>query len=83
MVLPRASIFFSVPFFRFYDADHNWSVENQGVAPDIEVTLGAIATNEGRDTQLEAAISEVLQQLEGFISPIPSEAPAYPTELGE
>ena len=50
----------TVPFFRFYDADHNWTVENQGVAPDIEVALDAIATNEGRDTQLEAAIAEVM-----------------------
>ncbi|MBT5219335.1 MAG: peptidase S41 [Woeseia sp.] len=73
----------TVPFFRFYDSDHNWTVENQGVAPDIEVTLDAIATNEGRDTQLEVAISEVLQQLESFVSPIPGEAPAYPTALGE
>ena len=73
----------TVPFFRFYDANHNWTVENQGVAPDIEVTLDAIATNEGRDTQLEAAISEVMQQLESFVSPIPGEAPAYPTALGE
>jgi len=73
----------TVPFFRFYDADHNWTVENQGVAPDIEVALDAIATNEGRDTQLEAAIAEVMMQLESFESPIPSEAPAFPTELGQ
>jgi tricorn protease len=73
----------TVPFFRFYDADHNWTVENQGVAPDIEVALEAIATNEGRDTQLEAAIAEVMMQLESFESPIPSEAPAFPTELGQ
>ncbi len=75
--------YLTVPFFRFYDADHNWTVENEGVAPDIEVRLDAIATNEGRDTQLEAAIAEVMAQLESFVSPIPTEAPAFPTELGQ
>ncbi len=72
----------TVPFFRFYDADHEWTVENQGVAPDIEVSLDPIATNEGRDTQLEAAISEVMTQLAGFESPVPSAAPAMPTAVG-
>lgn len=73
----------TVPFFRFYDSNHEWTVENQGVAPDIEVRLDPIASNEGRDTQLEAAIAEVLSQLEDFADPIPDEAPPYPTELGE
>ena len=73
----------TVPFFRFYDANHNWTVENQGVAPDIEVSLDPIATNQGRDSQLDAAISEVMNQLASFENPIPSAAPPYPTELGE
>ena len=72
-----------VPFFRFYDTNHEWTVENEGVAPDIEVALDPIATNNGRDSQLEAAIAEVLSQLETFVDPIPDEAPAYPTELGQ
>ena len=42
-----------------------------------------IATNNGRDTQLERAIAEVMQQLEAWQDPIPSSAPAYPTELGQ
>jgi tricorn protease len=58
-------------------------VENEGVAPDIEVVLDPIASNQGRDTQLERAISEVLSQLEDFESPIPAVAPALPTELGK
>ncbi|MGB5738918.1 MAG: PDZ domain-containing protein, partial [Woeseia sp.] len=75
--------YLTVPFFRFYDADHKWSVENEGVAPDIEVPLDPIATNAGRDTQLEAAIQEVMQELQSFRDPVPDEAPAYPTELGK
>ena len=72
-----------VPFFRFYDTNHEWSVENEGVAPDIEVSLDPIATNGGTDTQLQAAIKEVLAELDGFVSPVPTEPPAYPTELGQ
>jgi len=73
----------TVPFFRFYDADHAWSVENEGVAPDIEAALDPIQTNRGVDSQLQRAIDEVMAQLEGFTDPIPTEAPAFPTELGK
>jgi len=75
--------FLTVPFFRFYDADHTWTVENEGVAPDLEVTLDPEAANQGVDSQLEAAIAEVQSQLEGFVNPVPTGAPAYPTELGK
>ncbi len=73
----------TVPFFRFYDTDHRWTIENEGVAPDIEVTLDPLATNAGRDTQLERAIEIALGQLEDFVDPVPDAAPPYPTELGE
>lgn len=75
--------FMVVPYFRFFDADYEWTVENEGVAPDIEVALDPLLTNKGRDGQLEAAIAEILRQLETNPSPVPTEAPAYPTELGE
>ncbi|MBT8097621.1 MAG: peptidase S41, partial [Woeseia sp.] len=73
----------TVPFFRFYDTNYRWTVENEGVAPDIEVTLDPTATNAGRDTQLERAIQEIQRQLADFNDPIPDNAPPYPTELGE
>jgi tricorn protease len=73
----------TVPFFRFFDPEGNWSVENEGVAPDIEVTLDPIATNRGVDNQLEAAISEILSQLADYESGVLSEAPPLPTELGQ
>lgn len=72
----------TVPHFRFVDADNNWSVENEGVAPDMEVKLDPLATNEGRDSQLEAAIEEILQQLETYEDDIPRVQPPLPTELG-
>ena len=71
-----------VPYFRFVDADGNWSIENEGVAPDIEVKLDPIATNNGRDTQLERAIDEILEMLETYQSPVPP-IPPLPTELGK
>jgi tricorn protease len=72
-----------VPFFRFFDPDGNWSVENEGVAPDIEVPLDPIATNRGEDSQLEAAIAEILGQLQSYEGRVLKVAPPLPTELGE
>ncbi len=72
----------TVPHFRFVDVDNNWSVENEGVAPDIEIRLDPLLTNEGRDSQLEAAIEEVLEMLEGYSDDIAREPPPLPTELG-
>ena len=74
--------YLTVPFFRFIDADGNWSIENEGVAPDIEIELDPLASNAGRDTQLEAAISEILAELEDWQDPVPP-APPLPTELGQ
>lgn len=72
----------TVPHFRFVDVDNNWSIENEGVAPDIKVLLDPVATNEGRDTQLEAAIAEIKQMLEDWTDNIHREPPPLPTELG-
>ena len=72
----------TVPHFRFVDTANNWSVENEGVAPDIRVELDPVATNRGRDTQLEAAIREILDQLESYSDDIAREPPPLPTELG-
>lgn len=73
----------TVPFFRFFDTDFTWSIENEGVAPDIEVALDPLATNDGRDSQLERAIAEVLRQLDNFSDPVPDAAPPYPVVPGE
>lgn len=71
----------TVPYFRFVDADGRWSIENEGVAPDIVVELDPVATNQGRDTQLERAIAEALRALEDYRSPVPP-VPPLPTEPG-
>ena len=73
----------TVPFFRFFDAQGHWDVENKGVAPDIDVALDPIATNQGVDSQLQAAIGEIQNELKGFVNPVPTKAPPLPTHLGE
>jgi tricorn protease len=41
----------------------NWDIENNGVAPDIEVDLEPRAFREGHDLQLEKAIQIAMEQL--------------------
>lgn len=72
-----------VPFFRFFDVDGEWTIENEGVAPDIEVRLDPVLTNAGRDSQLERAVEEIEAELERADGGVPTVAPPFPTELGE
>lgn len=74
--------FHVVPFFRFFTPDGEWRVENEGVAPDIEVELDPIAVNRGVDVQLERAIAHTLEQLKANPPQNNSVAPAMPTQLG-
>jgi len=74
--------FLTVPFFRFFDTDGRYTIENEGVAPDIRVELDPIALDRGQDTQLEAAIAVVLDQLETAQNPV-KPAPPYPTQIGQ
>jgi tricorn protease len=74
--------FLTVPFFRFFTPDGEWRVENEGVAPDVEVPLDPVAVNGGDDVQLDAAIAEVLQQLKSAPQLPLKAAPPMPTQLG-
>jgi tricorn protease len=74
-----------VPWYRFFDADGNWNVENKGVSPDIPIALDPLATNDGRDTQLQGAVAEVMRMLATNpparkLAPPP---PPYPTKVGQ
>jgi tricorn protease len=65
---PRAAI---------YGLNGEWEVENQGVAPDVEVDLDPAAFREGHDAQLEKAIEVVMQQLKEH--PLPEiKRPPFP-----
>jgi tricorn protease len=73
----------TVPFFRMFTPEGQWRVENEGVAPDMDVPLDPIAVNEDRDPQLDAAIAEVLEELKSA-KPIPlKSAPPMPTQIGK
>jgi tricorn protease len=75
--------FAMIPYFRYFDSDMRWAIENEGVAPDIEVLLDPTEMIAGRDPQLERAIEEILIELEGFEPIRPAQAPEFPTELGK
>jgi tricorn protease len=75
--------FLSVPFFRMYSPDGQWRIENEGVAPDIEVQLDPAVVNAGNDNQLDAAIAEVLEELKTSKAVPPKAAPPYPRVLGK
>ena len=66
--------------FRFLDTDGNWAVENEGVAPDIEVVDRPEQVAAGEDPSLERAVRYLLDQLEAE-PPEPVEAPPAPTEF--
>ena len=72
----------TVPHFRFFTPDHEWRVENEGVAPDIEVELDPSLVNKGEDAQLQRAVSEVLEQLKTHKPVRFDKAPTFPTKLG-
>jgi tricorn protease len=55
---------FVAPRGGFIDANGEWAVEGEGVAPDIEVRNDPRPVIEGRDPQLEAAVQEALRLLE-------------------
>jgi tricorn protease len=54
----------NVPEFGMYDTRSRWIVENEGVAPDIDVDNLPADLAAGRDAQLERAIQEVVKRIE-------------------
>ena len=73
----------TVPFFRVFTPEGEWRVENEGVAPDLEVVLDPAAVNAGNDVQLDAAIADVLQQLKNSPEIPRKSAPPMPTQVGK
>jgi tricorn protease len=62
------------PTFRFF-VDGRWEVENEGVAPDIEVVDRPDLVAQGRDPSLERAIAVLLEELDRN-PPVPVREPA-------
>ncbi|GAB4296069.1 MAG: S41 family peptidase [Ignavibacteriaceae bacterium] len=53
----------SIPTFRFLDTNGKWAVENEGVAPDIEVIDRPELVAQGRDPSIEKAVEILLEEL--------------------
>lgn len=53
----------SAPTFRFLGTDGKWVVENEGVAPDIEVIDRPELVAKGQDPSLEKAVEVLLEEL--------------------
>lgn len=70
----------TAPYFRFIDAEGRYSIEDEGVSPDIEVEMTPKAVIAGSDPQLETAVRVVLEQLANHKPPTPAAAPPYPTK---
>jgi tricorn protease len=66
----------TAPDLAFYDLNGKWAVENEGVAPDIEVENTAADMMRGHDAQLERAVAEALKMLQAHpFTPAPRPAP--------
>jgi tricorn protease len=62
-----------------YGPEGKWLIEGHGVDPDIIVDNLPHATFEGQDTQLEAAIRFISEQVKQHPQPVPP-PPAYPNK---
>lgn len=62
--------YITAPRSGFYDLQGNWKVENEGVAPDINVEQWTKQTAKGSDPQLDRAIAEALKDLKDYKSPL-------------
>jgi len=67
----------TAPSGAIYGLNGEWEVENQGIAPDIDVERDPAIVRGGRDPQLEAAIAAAMQAL--AVAPkLPHHKPPYP-----
>ena len=65
------------PMSGVYGPEGEWLIEGHGVEPDIIVDNLPHATFDGQDTQLDAAIAYLLEQIRKDPRPVPN-APPYP-----
>lgn len=66
------------PRFGFFGRDDKWAVENEGVAPDVEVENWPKDVIAGRDPQLERAVQEGLRLIKEHPSDRAKREPAPP-----
>jgi tricorn protease len=74
------------PEFSLYGLNSQWSIENRGVAPDIEVDNRPDLVMKGQDPQLEKAIELLMKEIQEHprkLPPRPPDLPAYPAHPGK
>jgi tricorn protease len=64
-----------VPRYALWFDGHGWELENNGVAPDVEVEMGPEDWAQGRDPQLETAVRIALERLESRPAAMPPPRP--------
>ena len=69
----------TAPNVAFYSKE-GFRVENEGVAPDIEIEQWPKDINTGKDPQLDKAIEVIMQQLQEYQEETP-ERPPYPVRV--
>ncbi len=69
----------TAPNLAIWTPEDGWVVENEGVAPDIEVEQTPKDVIAGRDPQLERAIAVALDELKKHPAPKPTR-PSYPVK---
>jgi tricorn protease len=67
----------TAPSRGFWTPNNKWEVENQGIAPDVEVELDPEAVREGHDPQLEKTVEILVADLEKHPVPV-HKKPPYP-----
>jgi len=66
----------TAPALAFYDLSGKWSIENEGIAPDVEVDYKASDVIKGHDPQLERAVQEAMKMLnQNPVQHVPRPAP--------
>lgn len=68
----------TAPRVAIWSTEGGYEVENQGVAPDIEVDLEPAAWRQGHDTQLERGVAFLMEAM-AKQPPVVAKRPAYPT----
>ena len=64
------------PFFTSYSTEGEWIVEGHGVDPDIDIDINPFEDYQGKDAQLEKAVSVLQDELKNW-QPLPG-TPAAP-----
>lgn len=70
----------TAPNFALWSPEGGWVIENEGVAPDVEVENWPADVAAGRDPQLEKAIEIVLDELKKN-PPVRPQRPPYPVRV--